>query len=105
MWYGSNVHKEETVRKYEACCLFPPEQELFERGKEAVKTRLQESGANITKEDDMGQRALAYPVKNLNQGHYFLFEMEMDPEKVIDTEKSFKLIGDLLKFLIVRQES
>ena len=53
----------------------------------------------------MGQRTLAYPIKTETQGHYFYFVAEMDPEKAHQATKSVELLDELLRFMVVRQES
>ena len=92
------------MRTYEAVCVFRPEDEAFNTGRDAVRTELQSLGATITKEDDMGRRTLAYPINKTSQGHYYLFVVEMDPASVQQTEDHLKLKVDMLRFLLVRQE-
>lgn len=92
------------MRSYEAVCVFPPEDDAFKSGTESVRTELQNLGAQISKEEDMGQRTLAYPIKKHNQAHYYLFVVEMDPEKAQQTEDHLKVRVDMLRFLMVRQD-
>jgi small subunit ribosomal protein S6 len=92
------------MRTYEAVCVFRPEEEAFSAARDTVRSELQSLGASITKEEDMGRRTLAYPIKKMNQGHYYLFVVEMDPGSVQQTEESLKLKVDMLRFLLVRQE-
>ena len=92
------------MRKYEAMCVFRAEDDAFTRGKDAVRTELTKLSAKVVKEEDMGQRTLAYPIKNVNQGHYFYFVVEMDPENARQAEDSVKLLDELLRFMMVRQE-
>ena len=93
------------MRTYEAMCVFRAEDDTFTRGKDAVRKELTKLGASVAKEEDMGQRSLAYPIKNVNQGHYFYFVVEMDPEKAHQAEDSVKLLNELLRFMMVRQEN
>ncbi len=93
------------MRKYEAMCVFRANDDAFTRGKDAVRNELKKLDANIIKEEDMGQRTLAYPIQNETQGHYFYFVAEMDPEKAHQTPKSVELLEELLRFMVVRQES
>ncbi len=92
------------TRRYEAVCVFRPEDEAFTKGKEAVRAELQGLGAAFVKEDDMGQRTFAYPIKKLNQGHYYIFFVDMEPEQAHQVEAALKHKEDLLRFLMVRQE-
>lgn len=92
------------MRKYEAACVFRVGGEEFARGKEAVKKALSGLGAQITGENDMNQRTLAYPIKDETQGHYLIFEVDMDPDAAHKAEDSVKLLDDLLRFMMIRKE-
>jgi len=86
-------------------CVFRADTDAFGRGKDAVRAELEKLDAKIVKEEDMGQRTLAYPIKNESQGHYFYFVAEMEPEKAHAAPKSVELLDELLRFMVVRQES
>lgn len=90
------------MRNYELVALFPSEEELFRQGKEAVAAELAKQGAHEVKENDMGDRLLAYTIKKRDRGHYILFTMELDPQKVTPAERMFKLNPNILKYLFVR---
>jgi small subunit ribosomal protein S6 len=92
------------MRTYEAVCVFRPEGEAFSRGRDHVREELKGLGASIVKEDDMGERSLAYPIKKQNRAHYFIFVVEMDPEKAHQTEQQLRHNEDILRFLMVVQE-
>lgn len=92
------------MRAYEAIFVFRAEEELYKQGMELIKNELNRSEARITKEDDMGTRDLAYPVKKETRGHYYLFEAEIDPFKVNDFSKSVKLMDPVLKHLFVKKQ-
>lgn len=93
------------MRKYELVALFPSEEELFRQGKETVAAELAKQGARDVKEDDMGDRNLAYMIKKRTRGHYILFTMNLDPQKVVPAERAFKLNPNILKYLFVRAEA
>jgi small subunit ribosomal protein S6 len=93
------------MRQYELVAVFPPEEELFRQGKEAVVAELTKQSAADVKETDMGDRPLAYTIKKKDRGHYILFTMNLDPQNVTPAEKMFKLNPNLLKYLFVRVES
>ena len=91
------------MRKYEAVIIFNTDEGNFEKGKEIVKAQLEELGINLTKEEDMGERKLAYLIKKHDRGHYYLYEFESSPEKIKQFEKSLKLKSEVLKMLIVKK--
>ena len=92
------------MRTYEAMCVLRVEEDAFQRGKEAVRGELTKLGGTIVKEEDMGQRTLAYPINDVYQGHYFYFVVQMDPEQARLVEHAVRLFDDLLRFMMVRQE-
>jgi small subunit ribosomal protein S6 len=92
------------MRQYELIAIFPSEEELFHQGKDAVAAELTKQGAADVKETDMGDRQLAYTIKKRERGHYVLFTMNLDPQKVTPSEKIFKLNPNLLKYLFVKVE-
>jgi small subunit ribosomal protein S6 len=93
------------MRHYEVACLFRAEDDVYNRGKEIVKTELTGLGAVITGEDDMGQRSLAYPVKKETRGHYLVFIADMEPAKAKLIEDTLKLKTELLKVMVVNKEN
>ena len=56
------------MRQYELVAVFPPEEELFRQGKEAVAAELAKQGAADVKETDMGDRPLAYVDQEEGEG-------------------------------------
>lgn len=93
------------MRSYELVSIFPTEEELFQVGKESVASELVKQGAQNIKEEDMGDRPLAYPIRKKVRGHYILFRMEFPGENVDATEKIFKLNPNILRYLFVRADA
>ena len=92
------------MNTYEITCIFPTREEEVASGRDAIKTELTKVQANVLKETDMGERVLAYPVKKQTRGHYILFEAEIDPSKIIELDKIFKLQSNILKYLFIKKE-
>jgi len=93
------------MRQYELTVVFPTEEELFRQGKEAVAAELAKQDAHDLKEEDKGDRQLAYTIKKRDRGHYILFTMNLDPQRVVVAEKAFKLNQNILKYLFVKVEA
>lgn len=89
------------MRKYEATFIFRVEEDKLAQAKEFIKSTLEAKSANILKEEDQGERLLAYEIKKQTKGHYFFYELEFDPAKLNETAKEFRLNENLLKFLFV----
>lgn len=93
------------MRQYELVAVLPSEDDVFRAGKEAVVAELTRQGAADLKEEDMGDRPLAYTIKKKDRGHYILFRMNLDPQKIVPIERTFKLTPNLLKYLFVKVEA
>jgi small subunit ribosomal protein S6 len=102
---GGQVHKEERMRQYELVVVLPSEEEAFRKGKEAVMADLTQFNAADVKEEDMGDRLLAYSIKKKDRGHYILYRINLDPQSVIPLERAFKLNTSVLKYLLVKVEA
>ncbi len=89
------------MRKYEATFIFRSEEDKMAQAKEFVKNILESKSAKILKEEDQGERILAYEIKKQPKGRYFFYELEFDPSKLNETEKEIRLNSDVLKFLFV----
>lgn len=93
------------MRKYESVIIFNTEEGQFEQGREFFKQQLVSAGAQATREEDMGERSLAYEIKKHDRGHYYFFTFEAMPEKIKTIEKSIKLKTEILKVLFVRNDN
>ncbi len=99
-----HVHKEEFMKSYEAVFIFRPEEDQFTQGKETVKAELARINAAVVNEEDMGQRALAYPIQKQIRGHYYLYVINADPQSLSQADKTFRLKPEILKFLFVKKD-
>ncbi len=102
---GAYVHEEEQMRQYELVVVLPSEEDAFRKGKEAVAADLTQFKAADIKEEDMGDRVLAYPVLKKERGHYLLYRISLDPQSVVPLERAFKLNTSVLKYLLVKVEA
>jgi small subunit ribosomal protein S6 len=58
-------------------------------------------GGIIKKETAGEKRKLAYPIKKQSVGFYVTLEMELEPEKLIELEKTLRMDKDILRYLII----
>ena len=68
------------LRSYEVVFIFTVNQEEFATASQAVRDRLSESKIQITHEEDMGEKSLAYAIDKQMIGHYYQFDLQIDPE-------------------------
>ena len=63
------------------------------------------NGGKVTKEENMGQRELAYEIKDFKSGYYFVFEVESKTDKAIKEFDRLALINnDIVRHLITKIE-
>ena len=66
---------------------------------------LTDNGAKIVDKKDMGQRELAYEIKNFKSGYYFVYEVEAADDKAIKEFDRLSLISnDIVRHLITKLE-
>jgi len=92
------------MRNYELVAVFNTKANGYETGLEQVKALLAKRKAKIVKEEDMGDKELAYEVKGEQRGHYHLFQIEVDPDTILTIDGDLKLTPVVLKFLFVKKE-
>ena len=92
------------MRPYEATLIFRPDSAAVERGKQGVEASLQRFAAKVVRQDDIGERPLAYPIQKQDRGHYTLYEIEGDPQTVADIRGALALLPEVMKYFLVRKE-
>ena len=90
------------MRKYELMTIFPLEEELSKTALEAVRQTLASFGAEVESEEPFGDRDLAYEIKKRKKGRFILFNINVNPAKILEIDRQFKLNTNLLKFMFVR---
>lgn len=66
---------------------------------------LTSNGAKVTDTKEMGQRELAYEIKNFKSGYYFVFDVEANDDKAIKEFDRLALISnDIVRHLITKIE-
>jgi small subunit ribosomal protein S6 len=93
------------MKTYEAVVIYASDEAQHQAGREFLKKEFEGAGITLKKEDDMGDRLLAYQVGKHDRGHYFLYVIESPPEPLKTITKSMKLRPEILKFLFVRQDA
>ena len=90
------------MKKYELMTIFPLEEEKSKKGAEDVKGTLTKFGAEIEEEKPYGDRDLTYEIKKQKRGRFVLYTMKLNPSKITEIDKEFKINMNLLKYQFVR---
>lgn len=95
------------MRKYEIMFIVKPT--LSEDEKKSVVAKfvkvLTDNKATITNEKDLGQRELAYEIKDFKSGFYYLVNLEANDDAAIsEFDRQAKNTSDIVRHLITRIE-
>ncbi|MEA5031841.1 MAG: 30S ribosomal protein S6 [Sphaerochaeta sp.] len=93
------------MRNYEFTVIFDANEDQTAKGLELVLAEFTTAQVEITKQEDMGVKNLAYPIKKQDKGHYYFFELKADPSVINGFNNTFKLMTPLLKFLFVNKDT
>ena len=90
------------MKKYELMAIYPLDDEQSKKSAEELKGTLTNFGAEITEEKPFGDRDLTYEIKKQKKGRFVLYTMKLNPSKIVEIEKAFKINMGLLKYQFVR---
>jgi len=92
------------MRKYEMMYVLRPD--LTEENIAAVVDKLKnlvtDQGGEITAFKEMGKRRLAYEIKHLKEGFYFLKNFDATPEIVAELERITRISDEVIRYLVFR---
>jgi len=71
--------------------------------KEKVKGLISKFKGEITFEDSLGKKKLAYPVAKNHQGYYLLYEFNLDGNELKNLDKELKLTNEVLRHIMVKK--
>ncbi|MGI6707164.1 MAG: 30S ribosomal protein S6 [Clostridia bacterium] len=92
------------MNKYEALYIIDPS--LEEEARKAVIERFSElvtsNGGTVDEIDEWGNRRLAYPINDLNEGYYVLMHFTAEPDFPRELERNYRISDDILRYLITK---
>ena len=95
------------MRNYEIMFIVRPTLSEDE-AKEVVKNFskiIKDNKGKVTEEKSLGQKELAYEIKDFKSGYYYLFEVEAKDDKAINEFDRLAAISkDIIRHLITRKE-
>ena len=92
------------MRKYELMTIFPLDEEKSKKATEDVRNVLTNCGAEIIEEKIFGDRDLCYEIAKNKKGRFYLYTMNINPDKITEIDGQFKITQNLLKYQFVRLE-
>ncbi|MEF2969218.1 30S ribosomal protein S6 [Paenibacillus sp. M1] len=91
------------MRKYEVMYIIRPdvEQEAVQATVDKFQGIIQ-NGGEITKQDVLGKRRLAYEINKVRDGIYVLVNFTATPEVVAELERILKISDEVIRYLITK---
>ena len=69
-----------------------------------VKGLLTSAGGQGVQVEPWGRRHLAFPIKKVTEGQYFLVRAQLPSQALRELERSLRLTEEVLRFLFVRAD-
>ena len=89
------------MRHYEIVFLVHPDQSEQVPGMmQRCVTLVTDQGGQIHRQEDLGRRQLAYPIKKVHKAHYVLMNIECNQGTLTDLDKAFRFNDAVLRYLI-----
>lgn len=100
---GAAPHTTERRETYEMMVIIPAtlSDEEAVAAKSKISAVLVEHGANVTEEENLEKRKLAYPIKHVRQGFYHLYKFDAPTKSVAKLDAAYRLMPEVLRHLIV----
>lgn len=94
------------VRNYETTFILRPdlEEETREALIERIKNIVTDNNGEIVEVDIWGDRKLAYEINDFRSGYYIVMNFKGEADLVNELERNFKIVDNVLRYLIVRKE-
>jgi len=93
------------MNKYETVILIS--NQITEKQREDIITkitRLISENATIITKEELGERKLAYEIRKHTQAFYYIINFESEAAFIYELERNYRIIDEILKFIIVRQD-
>lgn len=66
---------------------------------------LVETQGTVTAVDDWGKRRLAYPINDLNDGHYVLMSFTAEPDLPQELDRVLKITDGIMRSMIICKDA
>ncbi|MEG0798824.1 MAG: 30S ribosomal protein S6 [Bacilli bacterium] len=94
------------MNKYEI--MFIVKAELEEQAVKSVykdyEALLKSMKANVLVSRELGQKKLAYQIKNSVRGYYFLFNVEADTATITELNRKMRLDESILRHIVIKED-
>jgi small subunit ribosomal protein S6 len=94
------------MQKYEVAVLIKPllPEDIKQKVLPAIADLATKLGGKTAVSQDWGKKHLAYPINGHEEGYYLFLNAEMAPAMVVKFERELRLMRDILRFLVIRED-
>ena len=94
------------MNKYETIFIMKNDLTEEQRNKiiDTIKNYINENG-KINNIEDLGEKTLAYEIKEYKKACYYLIEFEAESETIRELHRIYRINSDILKFIVVRKDN
>jgi len=92
------------MNKYESVIIVKPNNQEIQETIEKFKKIIEEFSERKVEVEDLGEKKLAYEIRNNKTGYYTLFNFYANPDDVVELERNYRMDDNIMKFIVVRQE-
>jgi small subunit ribosomal protein S6 len=91
------------MKEYELSVLFHPDLEMnLDPALDKVKKLIEQSGGNITKEENEGKKRLAYSLKGHDYAVYYYFNVSLPADAPGKISSTLNITDEVIRYLLVR---
>ena len=94
------------MNKYELAVVVSAKVE--DEGRAAIidkcKAYIERFGGTVTNVDDWGKKRVAYEVQKMKDAFYYFIQFEADSKAPIELESRIRIMDNVIRYLIVRQD-
>lgn len=71
---------------------------------EKISSIITANSGTVVSVDEWGKKRLAYPINDMTEGYYVLFNVEAPADLPVELERNLKISEDVLRYMTVRKE-
>ena len=93
------------MNKYET--IFLISNQITEEQRKSIITKIVElisKNGTITNKEELGEKKLAYEIRKHTQAFYYIINFESEAAFVYELERNYRIIDEILKFIVVIQD-
>ena len=58
----------------------------------------------VTSVEELGNKKLAYEIKQQKEGYYVVYKFEANPQLISELERNYRITDEVIKFIVIKEE-